>query len=237
MDIVFTDYDRITDRLLWLSSQVSLSFTVSLASKDKFENRKSFYFETKYPSRDVGTDIGRGVKRNINFFYTIESGDFANNMVLRPHDVYFLSYSIENTALPWFFGDKRIYKIIDNKLVISGKFNPLVYQPNEYNYLIITPIVFQFGAEYKEGVRIEINNKGIYVDIDIDKFIDFYMILKNTDMYNAACNLINFIKIPPYGVNIFEKVGLGGGGNPDEGWNQAYKEEKKSNDFLDRKKR
>jgi hypothetical protein len=232
--ITFVDYDRITDKILWLSQSMSLTFVVSLASKDKQGARRSFYYETEYNSNYIGSKTGRSIKRNImSYYFIIETSSFGKSFVIKPRDVYYLTNAIDKNVLPWFFGDKRIFSIKDDKLKITKSFNPLLYQTDEYNYLSINPISLENETGYKEGTRIEVN--GEYADIDIDKFIDFYYILLNTDMYNAACELINFVKIEPYGTNIYKPSGLGA--KQDIDWNEKQNKIPKSNrnSFLDNK--
>jgi hypothetical protein len=47
-----------------------------------------------------------------------------------------------------------------------------------------------------------INNESCYVDYNIDKFFEFYYYIKNTDMYGAAQNMLQFVKTKPYGNNL-----------------------------------
>ena len=77
---------------------------------------------------------------------------------------------IENQLLPLYFdNNSRIFKIIDDKLVINREFSPVVYAQTEYKFISFTPIVCSYeNGEYKEGVRITVNKE--YTDIDIDKF-------------------------------------------------------------------
>ena len=235
----FIEYDRVTDKIVWLSPTMSLNFTVSLASKDRQGGRKSFYFETEYKSQYTGTDIGRSIKRNINYYFIIETQEFGNSLVLRSRDIYFLRSSIKDNVLPWFFGNKRIFKIKDNKLIVSGKYSPLVYQPDEYRYLSLTPMSIETETGFKEGIRMECN--GEYCDIDIDKFMDFYYTISNTNMYGAACELINFAAVEPHGENVYRPIGLGGGRSPEEDWNyndsrqDNNKQKSSRNKFLDEK--
>ena len=218
--ISFTDYDRITDQVIWLSPTLSLNFTVTLSSKDKAGNRRSFVFENEYQSKYFGVDKARSIKRNMNFYYVIDDrNDFGNGVIFRTHDVYYFSQLLENRVIPWFFGDTRIYEEKERKLVISGNFEHVIYQPDEYKYIKIDPIVFTLdNNSFKEGVRLEINRPDNIVDLIIDKFFDIYYIFKNTDMYGVACSMLNFVKTAPYGVNIFKPTGLGGGYNPNDGW-------------------
>ena len=234
----FTDYDRISDLLLYLSSNISLSFNVVLASKDKSGSRRFFEYETEYQSKYIGTDTGRAIKRNMRFYFTIDNKtSFGEGFVIKPSDVYFLTTTIEKHIFPWFFDEKkRIFKVIDNQLVIKGAYNPTTYLQNEYKYLRFTPIVYSFDSgTYKEGIRMEVNHDTEYADMEIDQFINFYHILKNTDMYSAACSMVNFVKMEPYGINVYSQRGLGGG-SPLPDWQEESSSNttgKGNNNFLD----
>ena len=239
--VSFLDYDRITDQVLWLSPNLTLNFTVTLSSKDKAGNRRSFMFESEYQSKYYGVDKAMSIKRNMNFFYVIDDkSDFGNGLLFRVHDVFFVTQLLENKVVPWFFGDTRIFEEKDKKLVISGKFEHIIYQPDEYHYMKIDPIVFTYeNGIYQEGVRLEINRSDNIADLSIDKFFDMFYIFKNTDMYGVACAMMNFVKTAPYGVNIYRPSGLGGGYNPNDGWmddKNMYDNNvgKGKNDFLDK---
>lgn len=212
--IQFSDYDKISDILLYLSNTITLNFNVILSRKDRNGNRSFFHYETEFGSKYIGTDKGRAIKRNMSFFFTIDNKeDFLNNFVLRPQDIYFITTVIENKLFPMYFEpSKRIFKVIDDRLVIKGNFEPIFYAQSEYKYLSFTPIIYTYEDNmYKEGVRININSESDFVDLDIDKFVGFYYILKNTDMYATACSMVSYAKTPPYGLNIYSQQGLGGG--------------------------
>jgi hypothetical protein len=75
--------------------------------------------------------------------------------------------------------------------------------------------------------------------MELDKFMGFVRLLK-TDMYAVASSMINYVKIPPYGVNTFEMAkGLGASRNPNtiniDDWNPDAKRSnnKGKNTFLD----
>lgn len=238
--IQFTDYDRITDTLMYLSGNISLKFTVALSNKTKDGARSFFHYETFYNSRYIGTNDARAIKRNIKFFFTLDNkNDMTNSFVIKPRDVYFILQLIENKIFPLYFGPKKIFSIVENKLYITGKYTPIVYAQSEYRYISFEPIVQTYeDGTFKEGVRINLNNKYDFADVDIDKFIELYYILKNTDMYSAACNLINYVKLPPYGINVYQQAGLGGGGpiREEDDWSSSSIENntpQKSNQFFD----
>lgn len=211
--VSFSDYDRVTDTLMFLSNNITLNFSVVLSRKNKSDERVFFHYETEYQSKCIGTNNVRGIKRMMTFYFTLDNkNDFGNGLVLRPQDVVILIMIIEKQLFPLFFDKDRIFKIKDNKLVIIGNYSPVVFTQSDYKYLRFTPIILEYeNGLYKEGVRFELNNKHEYVDIDIDKFMGFYYILKNTDMYSAACNIVSYAKIPANGIETYSMKGLGGG--------------------------
>ena len=229
---MFEQYDRITDTLLYLSDSITLNFTVSLSRKDRTGGRAFFHYETQYQSKYIGSDNAKAIKRYMNFFYTIDDkNDFGNSFILRPQDIAVLIMLFDNQLLPMYFGTKRIFKVIDDQLAIIGEYTPVVYTQSEYKYLMFEPIVIKYeNGSYKEGLRFTLNNKSNYIDIDIDRFLGFYHLLKNTDMYAVACSMVHYTKTAPYDVNVFKRQGLGGG-TPLPDWN--YDDNTNKGNFFD----
>ena len=79
----FTKYDRITDVLLYLDSEITLTFVVVLSRKAISGDRKFYHYEiAKQSSYRGGGDL-YNIKRNMNFFFTIDvKNDFTLVMVL-----------------------------------------------------------------------------------------------------------------------------------------------------------
>lgn len=216
MQIQFTDYDRITDILMYLSNNITLNFNVVLSRKDKTGKRSFFHYETEYPSKYLGVNTGRGIKRNMNFYFTLDNkNDFANGFILRPQDVMLLNMLIEKQVLPWFFDPiKRIFSITKDgeRLIIKGEFEPINYTQSEYKYISFVPIIYTYeDGTFKEGIRIYLNSQSEFADLDIDRFMGLVYILRNTDMYSVASSMLSYVKQSPHGTNIYSMIGLGGG--------------------------
>lgn len=228
----FSDYDRVVDTLLYLSDNITFDFVVVLSTKDKAGNRSFFHSETEYESNKYSdVSMGKGIKRKMIFYFVINNKQyFDGGFILRPQDVQMLIMLIEQTILPWYFDHhRRIFSIIDNKLVITGKYNPVEYIRNEYQYLQFVPNVYTFENDtYKEGIRMYINSSNSFVDMEIDKFMGLYYILKNTDMYGVATGLTTYVKTAPYDINVWKKYGLAGAYNSsqdDTVWNNVLSKE------------
>ena len=65
------------------------------------------------------------------------------------------------------------------------------------------PIICQYSdGTYKQGVRIYLNSNEVYVDLDIDRFMELYYIIDTMDMYQNAIILLNYIAPKVYGNNV-----------------------------------
>lgn len=213
--MIFEDYDRIADLVMYFDNNVVLEFIVSLSSKDKYGNRIFFHSEFDYNSdKFSGVDKGHSIKRRMSFYYAInDKRAFNRSITLRPEDVIMLSMIIKNNIFPWYFGSnnkRNIYSIIENKLCITGKYTEVIYSKSEYAYLKFIPIVYTFNdGTYKEGIRMYVSCSEEFVDMEIDKFMGFYYYLSRVDMYSAAASLAAYVKSPPYGINNFNGTGIG----------------------------
>ena len=238
--ISFEDYDRITDTVMYLSDGVVLSFVTVLSRKAKDGSRSFFHFETLYGSKYIGQSNSRAIKRQMNYYFCIENKkDFGSGFIMRPQDVYIILNLIENNLFPYYFDkEKRIYEIKEKKLFITGEFTPVFYPQSEYRSIRFDPTIVQYPDNtYKEGVTITLHGSLSFV-MDIDKFIGFYYTIKNTDMYALASTMASYVKIPPYGVNVYSCLGLGGGEPLPEDWQSneispMKNETGKSKSFLD----
>lgn len=243
--IDFTDYERISDILMYFSDKITLNFVVTLAKKSMTGDRMFFSYETKYSSEKYNYSSMpqggvRSIKRNMNFYFTIDNKDvFANSIILRPQDAEMLLMIIEKQIFPWYYGNpkEQAFRLIKDKLVL-GEYVPVQYVQSSTKYIIFEPVVYSFeNGEFTHGVRMNLSGNDV-VDMELDKFMGFVRLLK-TDMYATACAMVNYVKIPPYGINTFEMPkGLGASRNPNinmEDWNpnNSRSNNSRKNSFLD----
>ncbi len=206
--IMFLDYDKISDTLLYLSRNIVLKFNVILSTKDKFNHRKSFHRESVYESKYDNVKDAYNIRRDMNFYWTLEDiEDFGNGIMITIKDVFFFKMFMEKKILSWYIGES-IYGISpdDGKLIITGKFQPERFIMNDYKYIEFIPIVLIYddGKTTDYGVRMIINNPNHFSDIDLNRLIAMYQLICFTDMYSVACSMVNYVKIPPYGMNVFD---------------------------------
>lgn len=196
-ELNFLDYDKISDTLMYFDQNVSLRFCVGLNYKNKLGENVSFHAE-------YTTSTGRYIRRNIHAYFIInDNRDYKNSIMILPKDVAMLQMLMNNAIIPWMVGNKRIYSENDNhELIIKGKWSLAEFPLSEYRYMTFAPIIVSYqDGTFKEGIRMTMNSKDSYVDMDINKFMEFYYYICNTDMYSAAVALLNYVKQSPYGMN------------------------------------
>ena len=198
----FVDYDKITDTLLFFNNIITLDISTQLSRKDqKTSNVLSFHSEYTYP---INNRNNHSIKRYINCFFIINNKkDYTNSVIIRPGELPLLQMIMEN-SFHWFMGNKKIFGFNDNnEMIIKGKYSTLDFPLSDYKYIAFEPVIIQFqDSTFKEGIRMYINSSEIFVDMTIDKFMNFYYIVKNLDIYSYCANMLCYVKTPPYNQNM-----------------------------------
>lgn len=197
--IHFIDYDKITDVLMYMSKDINLSFNVSLAYRKQDGTRNHYHKEYSYKSKYIDKGNVVSLKRNFKYYLSIDiKDDFNNSVMITAANILALRMRLK-IVYNWF---TTLFKYQDDKLIISGTWNDNILYINKYSCLKFEPTVCIYEDNtYKEGVRIYINSDDIYFDLDIDRFMEFYYIIDNIDMYQNAIILLNYLR-PEYGTNI-----------------------------------
>ena len=201
--IYFIDYNKISDTLMWLDMNHSLKFCVSLKTYNN-GMESSFHKEYQFMSNTNNT-MNITISRNYNFYFLLEDkkNKSTGSIVFKPGDIELFKMVIHNNIYRWFIGSSRVYEKKDNVLIVKGK-EVIQFPFNNQSYIELRPIVIDFenSHEQKEGIRIAINSAGNFFDLTIDKFLEFTGIICNTDMVNAAMNMLTYVKTKPYGINL-----------------------------------
>lgn len=230
--IYFLQYDKISDTLMYFSKDVLLKFNVNLSyTNQKNKKRIPFHVEYAYNS-SKGDYKAYSIKRQISCYFSIEDiTNFDNNILIRTQDIVLLRMLLQNNILPWIMGSTRIYGFDeDNNLIIKGKFTKVDFPLSDYKFISFFPIVINYTDNTsKEGIRMIINKSDNVVDIDINKFMEFYYFISDMDMYSVASSMLAYVKMQPYGENLYDMVDSANSTNSK--WNSGY-QQYKGNDFF-----
>ena len=191
MNYNFNDYEKIQDTLLYLGTSFVLKFNVSLASKDRYGNRKFYYSEYQYQSKYSNYGNVVSIKRQFRFYMTIEEiSNFQNNVLITVGDMPMLR-GVLTTAARWIQGDAIFGLNPDGQLRILEDVRTMM-NLGQNSGLLFEPVIIPMpdGTSAK-GIRMSINDEKNYVDMEARNFMAFYEIIRSIDMYNAACSIVS----------------------------------------------
>ena len=200
----FTDYDKITDTLMFFNQQYQLNIVVQLNWISKSNKINPFHSEYKY-KKDGRTCYS--IKRDINVSFEIKDREnYEDSVYIKPKDMILFNMMIQDQVITWYRGSTRIYSFDNNnKLRIRKKFTPAEFPLSDYKFIRFIPIVIDYDDNTsKEGVRLIINHDDNYVDLEIGRFMEFVYYITNIDLYNAASSMLNYVKTAPYGTNMID---------------------------------
>lgn len=202
--ISFLDYGRVSVILMMFDKSFRLSLVVNMTHKNQQGKITHNINEYYYHNENYGMNM-ISTKMFLDCWFQIDStektGCYAS---IYPRDIFIVQKALTEMVLPWFFGDKRIFKLDNNsRLVLKGKYTPVEIPFNNNIFLRFDPIILDYeDGTCKEGVRMTVSNNDCYSEFNINKFLEFYYIIMNTDIVSAALNMINYLKIEPYGINL-----------------------------------
>jgi hypothetical protein len=232
--IDYSEYDRITDTLMYLSDDIAVNFTLALSRKSRNGERLFYHYESMYGSDKFGSSQ-RSIKRNMNFYFVIDiRSNFNAGFIIRLQDKEMIVRLIESKVLPWYFGNaaEQAFQIIGDKISLTD-YQPVIYtQAGLYDTKLLSfePVVYIENELECRGIRLSLST-GYSVSISIDKFMGFYSLLKS-DMYAIAASMATYAKTQPYGINSHNMSGLGA--KPPTLLNENWKSKGfNSNSFLD----
>lgn len=187
----FNDYEKVQDTLMFLGSKFVLKFNVSLASKDKYGNRKFYYSEYQFESKYLNYGNIVSIKRNFKFYITIEEiMNYQNNVFITIGDMPMLRANL-TTAAKW-LQDQSIFGLNPNGQLSILQDVSTQMNLGQNSALLFEPVVIPMpdGTSGK-GIRMSINDPKNYADMEARNFMGFYELIRNIDMYNAACSIIS----------------------------------------------
>lgn len=205
-----SQYDKLTDDLLYLGNNMILRFNVSLSKKsDKF-GRENYHKEFSYYNKDVRQNLIT-LRRSFDYYLSIESVRVDEENPIKTFmqiGIYNILYVRDflNDIEKWYsdpkYGD--MYATKNNQLVLTYVPERIgITLPPQGNYLMAEPMVYidRFNA-LNIGLRLYISSETYYIEMPIDKFRALNYLIQTIDLYTSACILINYLERPEYGTNL-----------------------------------
>ena len=112
--IYFTDYEKISDVLMTLDKDKTLTFNVSLAYKKSDGTRNHFHKEYIYASKYLDKNNVISIKRNFTYYLSITvKNDFNSSVMINQSNMIALKNKLQ-IVYNWF---STLYQYKDDKLV------------------------------------------------------------------------------------------------------------------------
>lgn len=230
----FRRYDKVSDDVYTIGPNVILRFNVSL-SKITNNKRYHFYKEFEYPNRakeDTELNTLVTIKRSYDFYLSIENiqkdkvTDDKLFIRIGPSDYYRLKSQLD-TVLDWFTGKKYKYLFARSRgavTLVEPVPDSMVGGYPLDKFIGFVPCVIDkgYGSDKTQpGVRMILSNYDNFVEMSFDRFMGFYYIISNFNMYIAAQNLVGYLGFYP-GTNRFNMESITGRTIALEDFNHSY---------------
>lgn len=208
--IAYNDYDRITDKVMWLTNGVTLNFTVDLfylRASQNSENKIKENFHKEYLYKVDGVQRVK-IVRDFNYYYTIEAStkDDKQRVRIFSNNIYFVIFSLEQ-AMKWFVGEDGINFVFskdsDGKIFIPNHINPIIIDLAFGETMELRPSVLENKDEGIIGVNVYLNGSNNAFFIDSNTLFSLMHMLKTCNMYMMAQNMLSYIGRPEFGTNSF----------------------------------
>lgn len=214
-NIFHSQYEKITDDILFLGFNCVMRMNVVLAKRTNEGVRKGYHSEYMYKQK--GDDVIT-LRRSFDYYISIENikKTYDNDKeFIRIGNKEFMAYkNMIKQSIMWFTHEKynNVFATKNGKLVMTRSIPDLELKNLPLNkYLIFECRLIVKGGvveTIEPGVRIYLSSSNNYVDINLDVLMSIYSSLEGFNMYIAAQNMINYLGRPDYGTNLmsFDKA-------------------------------
>lgn len=207
--IVHGNYEKITDDIMWLSSNWLLRFTVCLNRYSDKYGRQNYHKEYGYV-KDVNNCIN--INRSFDYYLHIDSAkrdQFGNkeSIMIRNTDIYTFKFKLK-LVCEWFTGDSNqgLFARKDGKIIMPRKVEPIkMVGLAADKYLEFEPTVYNAdNGDQVVGVRMYLSNDNNSLFMDINRLFSFRYIIDTFNMYQSAQLMLNYLQRPAYGTNFVD---------------------------------
>jgi len=207
--LVYSSYEKMTDDLYWLSSNLLLRFNVILAYYDKETGKRSgFHKEFKYPSNKTTYNYLKTIRRNFDYYLSLETyyrrnGEDRIFIPIKVQDIISIRMGLQ-VVFSW-FNDKQyegLYVTKNGKLIMTAPTpSYIISQLPGGTYIEFKPIIIerQTGVDDKEpGVYMGLSDS-FGIRLTLNRFMGFKYIIDSINMYESAQLMLNYLGRPEFG--------------------------------------
>ena len=190
--VSYINYEKISDQMMFLGNNVNLKFNIKLAKKGTDNRRYHFHKEYAYSSNYINADSVITIKRDFEYFLSIESlKDKEFFCMITVNDILLLRSILRNVS-HWLDGTIKTFAIKNNKLIVLGKHEPITMPLCTGKTLSFEPtVIVNINDVQSQGIKMGIDN--IYTNIAANTFMGFIYLINSINMFEAAQIMLNYI--------------------------------------------
>lgn len=210
--IGWKNYAKISDEI-FASNNISLKMNVNLIKEipvqDGTKRRKLFHLEFGYKDKE-GSDV-YSIHRSFDYYLSIENTSKLSDgykefirIGITEIDNFRLEFS---KVFRWIHDENLFITDSNGRLYINKDIKPIFIGglPPKNKFIAFEPAVGDIDNPFK-AIKIVLNSQSNVILMPINKFMGFYHVIMNINLYNAAQNIVNYFGRPAYGSNLF-KIG------------------------------
>lgn len=206
--VMFEQYEKISDDLIYLGTNVVLKFTTALSKYSDKYGRTSFHKEYEYDSNVSDIPLV-SIKRSYDYYISIENikaieSGYKEFIRIGISEILLLRQSL-NMALAWFSDsayDGLFAKKNDSLLITKDVVPIIVENLPMQKYIRFEPTICKRVTKECTGVRMYLSSDTNFVDISLNTFMGFVYIINSINMYDSAQAMLNYVRRPDNGYNI-----------------------------------
>lgn len=210
--LIHNDYDRISDKVMWLGFGATLNFNIDLFFMKRNnltgeKNKENFHREYIYKNNPDDPYRAK-IVRDFTYYFSIEYNvkNIKERVVIGPEQIYFIIFNLKR-VMQWFIGENGVNIVFsknkDGRLFIPTHPEPIKIDLAFGNYIEFEPAINMIDGYETIGVKTFLNNDGIFFFMTSDILFSLFHMISTCNMYALAQNMLNYIGRPMYGTNSF----------------------------------
>lgn len=212
MCLTHNNYDKISDRVMWLGNGAALFFNIELYynRKDYYTGnkiRENYHKEILYKNNDYNSYRAK-IIREFNYYFSIEINrkDVKTSIRIGPNNIYFIIFNL-NKVVKWFIGEdgvNTIFNTKNGKLFIPTHPDPIKVELSFDQYIEFEPAICNINGYETIGVNVFLSNDAYYFFMSSSDVFSLLHMLNTCNMYMMAQNMLNYLGRPEFGTNAFD---------------------------------
>lgn len=202
-------YEKLVDDIFRLGRNLVLRLNVVLSKYNDKYGKENYHQEFEYYSKNT-RQYAITLRRSFSYYLTIENMRVDDDtpikqmIMITVNDIIGIR-SFVSDIMKWFESSEYdgLYATKNNNLFLTRQVSPIYIDLPSKSYLAAEPMIYVNNFNEKSpGVRLYLSSDTYYTEISLRNMRGFQYLIFSINMYESACNLINYLQRPDLGTNL-----------------------------------